>query len=342
MSFTKVHQSILQSSLWSEDSDTKVVWFTLLALADKHGEVMASVPGLARTAGVPMEKCQAALQKFLSPDAHSRTPDLEGRRIEAIDGGWALVNYLKYRREASKEDAKTKHAERQRRYREKILKRHAPSHTVTRDATVTRSDATVTHNMDNAEAEADAEADAYNKLSPAYGASKVEKHEPARSLAERPSLDEIKAYAAQIGLAPWKAEDWFNEMEACGWLDFNHRPVAKWQPMLVRVKTKWEADGRPTAPPASKTSPAANGAQRGPSPFGPPISAVKEYAREKDDGTGRAVANALHWFAFWEKRGWKRKNGTSLDWKVELSAHLANSVGVAALRPNGPDQRPPT
>ena len=153
------------------------------------------------------------------------------------------------------------------------------------------------------------------------------KHEIESGVAERPSLEEVKAYAAQIGLGPWKAEDWFNEMEACGWLDFNHRPVAKWQPMLVRVKTKWEADGRPTAPPSTKASSAANGAQRGPSPFGPPISAVKEYAREKDDGTGRAVANALHWFAFWEKRGWKKKDGRSVDWKVELSAHLANFVG---------------
>ena len=90
------------------------------------------------------------------------------------------------------------------------------------------------------------------------------KHDIERGLAERPTLDEVKAYAAQIGLGPWKAEDWFNEMEGCGWLDFNHRPVAKWKPLLVRVKTKWEADGRPTAPPASKAAQSSNGAQRGP------------------------------------------------------------------------------
>ena len=153
------------------------------------------------------------------------------------------------------------------------------------------------------------------------------KHDIERGFAERPGLEEVKTYAAQIGLGPWKAEDWFHEMEGCGWLDFNHRPVAKWKPLLLRVKTKWEADGRPTAPPSAKVSPASNGAQRGPSPFGPPLAEVKEYAREKDDGTGRAVANALHWWGFWEKRNWKKKDGRSVDWKVELSAHLANSVG---------------
>lgn len=148
MAFTKVHQSILQSSLWCEDSDTKVVWITLLALADKHGEVAGSIPGLARTAGVPLDRCQAAIAKFLSPDPFSRTPDNEGRRLEAIDGGWALVNYAKYRHEASKEDAKERNAKRQQRHRDKALLG------VTRNG----SSRSVTQNRDIAEAEAEAEA----------------------------------------------------------------------------------------------------------------------------------------------------------------------------------------
>jgi len=74
------------------------------------------------------------------------------------------------------------------------------------------------------------------------------KHE-RESEAERPSLDETKIYAQTIGLAEWKAVDWFDEMEGCGWLDFSHRPVSDWRAILRRVKTKWEADGRPTQPP---------------------------------------------------------------------------------------------
>lgn len=70
--------------------------------------------------------------------------------------------------------------------------------------------------------------------------------------ADRPSQSEVEFHAERIGLAKWKALDWFQEMEACGWKDHNGREVQKWQPMLARVKTKWEADGRPDAPPVAK------------------------------------------------------------------------------------------
>jgi hypothetical protein len=72
--------------------------------------------------------------------------------------------------------------------------------------------------------------------------------------AEVPSLETVKQYAQLIGLAEWKAEDWFHEMESVGWVDYRNRPVNKWQPMLTRVKTKWEADGRPMKPTFGKVA----------------------------------------------------------------------------------------
>lgn len=71
------------------------------------------------------------------------------------------------------------------------------------------------------------------------------------TLAERPAWPEVAAYAQHIGLAEWKARDWFEEMESCGWLDYQRRAVIRWQPMLTRVCRKWEADGRPMHPPSS-------------------------------------------------------------------------------------------
>jgi len=67
----------------------------------------------------------------------------------------------------------------------------------------------------------------------------------------RPSREEVVSRAQIIGLADWKALDWFDEMEGCGWIDYNHRPVDNWQSILNRVRTKWEADGRPMAPPSN-------------------------------------------------------------------------------------------
>lgn len=69
-----------------------------------------------------------------------------------------------------------------------------------------------------------------------------------------PTLDEVLSKASMIGLLPWKAEDWFHEMQGCGWLDFNHRPIKDWVSVLTRVKVKWEADGRPSGPPISRNS----------------------------------------------------------------------------------------
>jgi len=75
---------------------------------------------------------------------------------------------------------------------------------------------------------------------------------PENHFAERPSEDEVKFYALQIGLAEWKALDWLNEMRAVGWKHRNNRDVIAWKPMLMRLKTFWEADGRPMSPPSNQ------------------------------------------------------------------------------------------
>lgn len=75
----------------------KVTWITMLALSDRDGLVMASVPGLAHAARVSLHDCEEAIDRLSSPDPYSRTKAHGGRRIEAIDGGWLLLNHKKYR-----------------------------------------------------------------------------------------------------------------------------------------------------------------------------------------------------------------------------------------------------
>jgi hypothetical protein len=95
--FTKLFSTIVYSTVWQEDMHVKVVWVTLLAMANRHGCVFASVPGLAKAANVSLDQCVEALAKLSSPDEWSRTKTNEGRRIQECDGGWELLNYLKYR-----------------------------------------------------------------------------------------------------------------------------------------------------------------------------------------------------------------------------------------------------
>ena len=145
--YTKLFNSIVTSTIWTEDDKTRIVWITMLALADQNGEVHASIPGLARLAGVSVESVNESIGKFLSPDEYSRTPDNEGRRIAPIDGGWELLNHAKYRKMASLADQKEATAKRQQRFRD-------------RNAPVTHSNAPVTVKTDKAEADTEVKAEA--------------------------------------------------------------------------------------------------------------------------------------------------------------------------------------
>jgi hypothetical protein len=95
--FVKIYSTILQSSVWFEDAPIRVLWITLLAMADRRGVVVASLPGLAHAANVTREQCEAGLLKLSAPDPDSKSKSREGRRIREIKGGWAILNYTKYR-----------------------------------------------------------------------------------------------------------------------------------------------------------------------------------------------------------------------------------------------------
>ena len=158
--YTKLFNSIITSTIWTEDDKTRIVWITMLAIADQNGEIQGSIPGLARLAGVSVKDTETALEKFLSPDAYSRTPDYDGRRICKIEGGWELLNHAKYRRMASLADQKEANAKRQKRHRERNAS------VTDSNVTVTHSNAGVTLKTDKAEAEAEAEAEEVIPLTP--------------------------------------------------------------------------------------------------------------------------------------------------------------------------------
>jgi hypothetical protein len=133
MSYTKLFHSILDSSIWQESHQTRIVWVTMLAMADQHGEVQAAVPGLAKRAGVTLKEAEEAIATLCAPDQYSRTPDHEGRRIAKIDGGWEILNHAKYRHAASLEDRKEKAAERAKRFRDKNKPKDAQTGVTVRD-----------------------------------------------------------------------------------------------------------------------------------------------------------------------------------------------------------------
>ena len=122
LSFTKLFSSITDSSVWQESDETRLVWITMLAMADPLGRVFAAVPGLSHRARVSLEATQKALEVFLSPDPYSRSEDHDGRRIEKIAGGWRLLNYAIYREMRDDEARKEQNRLAQQRKRKGVSK----------------------------------------------------------------------------------------------------------------------------------------------------------------------------------------------------------------------------
>lgn len=115
--FTKLVPEIIQSSIWNEASDIRIVWITLIAIKDQDGYVRGDARTIARLANVPTEAAEIALKKFQEPDEYSHTPTDEGRRIRKADGGFTVINHGLYRSADRTEYMKTYMRE----YRERIL-----------------------------------------------------------------------------------------------------------------------------------------------------------------------------------------------------------------------------
>lgn len=152
--YTKLFNSILASTIWREDDKTRIVWITLLAMADRYGVAEGSVPGLADFARVSVDDCRAALEKLMAPDSDSRSHEFEGRRIAKVDGGWQILNHQKYRMKMSADD-------RREYFRTKKAEQRSKKSTNVKDMSLTVLDIRDKSTMStHAEAEAEAEAEA--------------------------------------------------------------------------------------------------------------------------------------------------------------------------------------
>jgi len=177
MAFVKLDAAILRSTIWYKRPDLELFLAALLmaepreylapvntlevdSLKDAgfvvppgwYGFVPASGPGLIAQAVVEEATGINALKSLGSPEKESRSQAFEGRRMVRIDGGYLVLNYMKFR------DMDHTAAERQRR-----LRARKASLAVTRDTvTVTRD---VTHSREQMQR---ADADIPEGLRPAW------------------------------------------------------------------------------------------------------------------------------------------------------------------------------
>lgn len=124
MGFTKLDSGIINSSVWSEPLATRVLWVTMLAMSDHKGFVASSRSGLIRASNITAEQFDEAIHCLESPDEDSRTPDNDGVRTKKVDGGWEILNYMKYREYTYSNNPA---AVRKREYRKKDKIGHVPN-----------------------------------------------------------------------------------------------------------------------------------------------------------------------------------------------------------------------
>jgi hypothetical protein len=138
VAFVKLDCGILRSSLWF-DRDAREVFITALLMAEPHelkeplqqievrsleltgwsvpagwyGLVAAAGVGIIRQAGMDREEGYSALERLGKPEADSRSHDFEGRRLVRVDGGYIVLNFIRYR------EKDVSGADRQRRWRDR-------------------------------------------------------------------------------------------------------------------------------------------------------------------------------------------------------------------------------
>lgn len=122
MAFVKLDTGILNSTLWIE-RECREIFITALLMAEPreyivpvpqiaigsldptgyeappgwYGFVPAASVGIINRAGLEREEGMAALTKLGSPEEESRSKDHGGRRLIRIDGGFLVLNFMKYR-----------------------------------------------------------------------------------------------------------------------------------------------------------------------------------------------------------------------------------------------------
>lgn len=206
--YTKLFGSIVASTIWREDNETRVVWITMLAMADRDGVVDASVPGLADMARVPIEATRKALEKFMSPDPDSRTDEHEGRRVKKVDGGWLLLNHAKYRHKMSLDERREYQKLKQREYRGK--RKGSENNGNAQPLPVTQpEDRPVTRQ-------------------PSF---------------TKPTLEEAMLHASKRGLPQSEVEKFLSFYESKGW-KVGKSPMKDWRAAMNGWAVRWEESGR--------------------------------------------------------------------------------------------------
>lgn len=119
-SWTPLWSQAVESSLWDEPDAVVKVFLTMMALKDEDHVCRYDAYALARKSRKTEVEVLEILKILASPDTKKLTPQpFEGRRIQAVEGGWLILNGEKYREMVQREMKRRRDARAARAYRER-------------------------------------------------------------------------------------------------------------------------------------------------------------------------------------------------------------------------------
>jgi len=191
-----------------EKVNTRYVFMMMLALSDRHGEVIGTDVAISRMMNVPKNDFCDALKPLLEPDLDSNSPAEEGRRIILSENGrgYKIVNYLNYR-DIKSDDEK-------REYMRQYMKRRRDK-TKENDENVNSVNPCKVLLNDVTHTEAEAEADTKKN--------------------KKPSFDDTFGFCNKIGLTRTDAEYMQDKWLETGFKN-NGKPIKDWQAQIRNWK----------------------------------------------------------------------------------------------------------
>lgn len=122
-SWTPLWSKIVDSSIWDESDSVVKIFMTMMAIKDANHIVRCNAYELAKKSRKTEVEVLEALKILASPDTKRVEPQAyDGRRIQAVEGGWLILNGELYQEMMQKEAKRARDARAARAYRERRKK----------------------------------------------------------------------------------------------------------------------------------------------------------------------------------------------------------------------------
>jgi hypothetical protein len=127
MTWTTLWDKIVDSSLWEEDLNVRILFVTMLALRGPDHIVRMRLDRLAKKANLDSDRgrnyelVKGALEVLKSPDKLSfESQEYEGRRVKEVEEGWLILNGEKYYQQMLELNRRASAARRMREHRARL------------------------------------------------------------------------------------------------------------------------------------------------------------------------------------------------------------------------------